>query len=270
MNNDHTTTRSTPAHDPTDTLDPEVRDTLTTRRDALVKSGRWGLSMALASVPVGLGVLAKSAYAAQGIPQQVVDILNFALTLEYLEAEFYQTGVVDNPGLIPADDLPIFDQIRLHENAHVALLASALGTAAVAKPTFDFTAGGSFDPFNDYPTFLILAQGFEDTGVRAYKGGAAGLLQSPDFLDTALRIHSVEARHASEVRAVRARSRWIESDDTNAPPIAAVYAGEDNTTHGGVDVTTVSNIGEVQITEAWDEPMGMDDVNAIAGMFIVS
>lgn len=270
MSNDEQMTRTPSLSEHLESLDPEVHDTLTTRRDALVKSGRWGLGMALASVPLGLGVLAKSAYAQQGIPQQVIDILNFALTLEYLEAEFYQTAVVDNPGLIPAGDVEIFDQIRIHENAHVALLAGALGAQAVAKPTFDFTADGTFDPFNDYATFLILAQGFEDTGVRAYKGGAAGLLQSPDFLDTALRIHSVEARHASEVRAVRGRSRWIESDQTDAAPIAAVYAGEDNTTHAGADVTTISSVGREQITEAWDEPLGVDDVNAIAGMFIVS
>jgi len=256
--------------EPTMTLDPEIEETLSTRRDALVKSGRWTLGLAAASVPLGLGLLAKEAYAAQGIPQQVIDILNFALTLEYLEAEFYQTGVVGSPGLIPAQDLPIFDQIRIHENAHVALLEGALGSQAIEKPTFDFTAGGSFDPFNDYATFQILAQGFEDTGVRAYKGGAAGLLQAPDILDTALQIHSVEARHASEVRALRARSRWIEFDQTDASPIAAVYAGEGNTVHAGADVTGVSGIGEEQLTEAWDEPLGVAEVNAIAGMFIVS
>jgi rubrerythrin len=60
-----------------------------------------------------------------------------------------------------------------------------------------------FFSFTDYQQFLALAQAFEDTGVRAYKGQAANLMSKPDLLTAALQIHSVEARHASEVRRLR-------------------------------------------------------------------
>ncbi|TVP46948.1 MAG: ferritin-like domain-containing protein [Gemmatimonadales bacterium] len=250
-------------------LEPEITERLTSRRDALRGAGVWGLGAALASLPLGLGVLAKSAFAQQGIPQQVQDILNFALTLEYLEAEYYTLGMAA-PGLIPAAHRPIFDLIRVHEVQHVELLQSVLGGAAVAKPEFDFTAGGAFAPFTDYAQFQVLAQAFEDTGVRAYKGGAAGLAVAPDLLDAGLQIHSVEARHASEVRALRGQSRWIQFADTDVAAIAAVYAGEDNTTHAGIDVTGITNVGPLGVTEAWDEPLGVPEVLEIAGLFIVS
>ncbi|TVP58960.1 MAG: ferritin-like domain-containing protein [Gemmatimonadales bacterium] len=257
-----------PATDGAFELDPEIADHLTTRRQALSRAGLWGIGAAMASLPLGLGVLAKSAYARQGIPQQVEDILNFALTLEYLEAEYYTLGVQAS-GLIPSAHVPIFDLLRIHEVQHVELLQSVLGDAAVAKPTFDFTAGGAFDPFNDYAQFQILAQAFEDTGVRAYKGGAAGLNSAPDLLDAALQVHSVEARHASEVRALRGQSRWIQFDETDVAAIAAVYAGEANTTHAGVEVTGVTGVSERGVTEAWDEPLSVAAVLEIAGLFIV-
>lgn len=249
-------------------LDPEIMDRLTTRRDALSRAGMWGFGAAMASLPLALGALAKSAFAQDGTPQQVNDVLNFALTLEYLEAEYYTLGI-QSSGLIPSQDVPMFDLFRIHEVQHVELLQSVLGDDAVEKPTFDFTAGGTFDPFNDYAQFQVLAQAFEDIGVRAYKGGAAGLNSAPDLLDAALQIHSVEARHASEVRALRGQSRWIQLDETDVPAIAAVYAGEENLTHAGIDVTGVTDVSARGISEAWDEPLGVAEVLEIAGLFIV-
>ena len=131
----------------------------------------------------------------------VIDVLNFALTLEFLESSYYTQGVAS--GVIPAADLVIFNQIKKHENDHVTLLQNtiaALGGSAVTSPTFDFTANGAFNPFSVYEEFLVLAQGFEDTGVRAYKGQAGNLISNNAVLTAALSIHSVEARHASEVR----------------------------------------------------------------------
>ncbi len=185
-------------------------------------------------------------------------MLNFALTLEYLEDEFYQLGVAAG-GLIPEGDLPVFQQISKHETAHVALLEGVLGANAVDKPTFDFTAGGAFDPFNDYPTFQALSQGFEDTGVRAYKGQAAALMSDNTILTTALRIHSVEARHASEVRRLRGQKGWITGNQTDVPALQAVYDGEQ---------TANGTATSAEAAEAFDEPLTMDQVNAIAGLFI--
>lgn len=253
-------------------LDPEVIQRVESRRDALRKAGRYGL--ALATLPVTFGLAARSAFG-QALPQQVIDVLNFALTLEYLEDEYYRVGL-ETTGLIP--DGParvIYEQISKHEAAHVALLKGALGDAAVAKPNFDFTAGGTFDPLTNYDTYLALSQGFEDTGVRAYKGGAAALSVDGPTLETALRIHSVEARHAAEVRRLRGVSPWIEGDDVDVDALADIYAGEDNVTQGGVDVTTLTStpsdaITTETVTEAFDETLSMDAVLDIAGLFIVS
>ncbi len=241
-------------------VDPELMDRVVSRRDAVARSSKLAGTLALASMPVAFGLLAKKAFAQGGLPQGITDVLNFALTLEYLEDEFYQTGL-DSGGLIPSGDLPIFQQISKHETAHVALLQSVLGASAVAKPTFDFTAGGTFDPFNDYPTFQALSQGFEDTGVRAYKGQAAALMSDNLILTTALRIHSVEARHASEVRRLRGQNGWITGNQTDVPELAPVYAGEEAANGSATSAAAA---------EAFDEPLTMDQVNAIAGLFIIA
>ena len=243
-------------------------DEIVDRRGLLGRGLSRANLLALATVPAGLAMLARPARA-QGLPQGVTDVLNFALTLEYLEAEFYTMGVAAS-GLIPSGDADVFTTVRDHENAHVALLRQTLGSAAVEKPTFDFTAGGMFgDVFSNYQTFLALSQGFEDTGVRAYKGQAPALMESDMILTVALQIHSVEARHASVVRRIRGREGWIAFNSTDVPALAAVYAGEQNTTHAGLDATTVTPIASEEVTEAFDEPLTMAQVLAIADPFIV-
>jgi hypothetical protein len=162
-------------------------------------------------------------------------------------------------------------QISKHETAHVALLKqtiTSLSGTPVAMPTFDFTAGGTYsDVFTNYQTFLALSNAFEDTGVRAYKGAAPSLLGAGAVLTAALDIHSVEARHASEVRRLRGLKGWISNAEANGLP-AAIYAGEDNTTQLNIDVTTITTAPAVNVTEAFDEPLSMSAVLAIAGPFI--
>ena len=240
-------------------LNPEVMNRVESRRAAVSRSGKMAGALAIASMPVAFGLMAKRAFAQGGLPQGIIDVLNFALTLEYLEDEFYVMGLA-NGSLIPAGDLPIFQQISKHETAHVALLKSVLGANAVDKPNFDFTAGGTLDPFNDYPTFQLLSQAFEDTGVRAYKGQATALIGDNTVLTTALRIHSVEARHASEVRRLRGQKGWITGNTTDNAAIAATYAGEEATNGGATSDAR---------TEAFDEPLTMAQVLAIADPFIV-
>ena len=263
-----------------ETIDPDAAEQIVSRRDAVRGAGKWGMGLAFASVPVALGVLSKNAFG-NHLPQQVIDVLNFALTLEFLEAEFYNMGLAAQ-GLIPADVRDVFDQIRDHEVQHVALLQSVLGSDAVSKPTFDFTAGGMFaDVFTNYQTFATLAQGFEDTGVRAYKGQAPKLIPVDPILTVALQIHAVEAMHASKVRrlaASPAEKGWIILNNTDVPALQPVYAGEQQTTQLGVDVPSVLPNFETNpidnkaaaVSEAFDEPLTMDQVLAIAGLFIVS
>ncbi|MBA3971110.1 MAG: ferritin-like domain-containing protein [Bacteroidetes bacterium] len=209
----------------------------------------------------------------------ITDVLNFALTLEYLESAYYNQGVAS--GVIPSADLTVFQQIKKHENAHVSFLQStisALGGTPVASPTFDFTAGGAFNPFYVYGDFLALSQAFEDTGVRAYKGQAGNLISDNTVLTAALQIHSVEARHASEVRRLRNKNGldaltkgWITANSRGTLPAATqpTYDGEENVIHGGVDATTVTTSSTAAVQEAFDEPLTDTMVLAIIQPFIV-
>lgn len=248
-------------------LDDRSLDRLATRRDAVAAGGRAAAALALSAVPLALAVTSRTAFAQGGLPTQAARVLNFALTLEYLEATFYNRGL--RSGVVPAGkDRRIFETIQAHENAHVTFLKRALGAQAVEKPTFDFTAGGAIpDPFRDYEVFKLLAQGFEDAGVRAYKGQVGALKPYDALLTAAITIHSVEARHAAEVRRLRGREGWIPFAEPAAPAaIAPVYAGESTLLQLGVNVGAFQ--GDRSGTEAYDEPLSREDVLAIVGPFL--
>jgi hypothetical protein len=130
-----------------------------------------------------------------------VDILNYALTLEYIESEFYTLGVKRVKGL-SADEMKLAKKLRDDELAHVdALVATVkkLGGKPVAKPKLDF--GGAFA---DRASFLATANVLEDAGVSAYNG-AAPMISSGDVLGAAGSIVQVEARHASLIRLTRGK-----------------------------------------------------------------
>jgi rubrerythrin len=259
-----------------DTKNPEEKDRFYSRRDAFRQFGDFGKKVALSAVP--LSILGAIPQVAKADTASLIGVLNYALTLEHLEYRYYQMGL--DSGVINSAERPIFQKIRDHELAHVNFLteviANVLKGSPVVEPKFDFTAGGIFSPFTDYPTFLALSQAFEDTGVRAYKGQAANVMESDVVLTAALSIHSVEARHASMVRRLRAKKGqdtqkgWITNGSRGSLPAVtqAIYAGEENISHAGVNVTSLTQIDAGAISEAWDEPLSKNEVLGIAGLFL--
>jgi Ferritin-like domain len=137
-----------------------------------------------------MGVLPSIASA--GVAKSDVAILNFALTLEYLEAAFY-AGAVNN-GKFTGKTGAFAKVVAEHEAEHVAFLKKALGSAAVKSPKFDFKGTNT-----DMAKFMATAQVLEDTGVAAYLG-QAGNIKAKSILGAAGSILAVEARHAGWVR----------------------------------------------------------------------
>lgn len=202
--------------------------------------------------------------------------------------------------------VPALQLIQKHEQQHVDFLLAngATNVLNLTAASFDFTgnrnaAGGG--PFaaagTSLPFLLAVAQAAEDTGVRAYKGQAGFLMGNPVVLEAALRIHAVEARHAAKIRRMRRAtgaptevrySGYIlgeglaaagVSNLTNVPAAAAaaftaIYAGDGNTTHGGVNVATLPNIpGDIDLAAAasmaFDEPLTKAAVVAIVQPFFI-
>ena len=130
--------------------------------------------------------------ASAGVAASDVAILNFALTLEYLEAAFYAEAV--SKGRFPGKVGTFARIVSGHENAHVAFLKGALGSAAVKKPKFNFKGTTT-----NRAKFMATAEVLEDTGVAAYLG-QVGNIKSKKILGAAGSILPIEARHAGWIR----------------------------------------------------------------------
>jgi rubrerythrin len=143
------------------------------------------------------------------------DILNFALTLEYIESTFYERGNAANV-ITDAREKDIFSTIQKDEEAHVQALTDTLnklGVTPVAKPTITFPAS----TFASRDAYLKLAMIFENTGVGAYLG-QAGSITNKDILQAAAGIFGVEARHAALIGIV-----------SGATPEGGIYMGATET-----------------------------------------
>ena len=310
-----------------ETIEPDIIDRLTERRAEIENgsSARSGVvaALALGSVPVALAALSRDVYGQ--VPTAAIKaVLDFALALEIFEDEFYKAvlGTSANTAANAAfatvraaaagvsGAVPTLQQIQKHEAAHRATLLAAGATNVfnLNENSFDFTGarGAGNGPFaaatTDLPFLLTVAQGAEDTGVRAYKGQAGNLIDDPPTLEAALRIHSVEARHASRIRRMRRlaggagdtvrlsgtiRGGGAAAAGATGSPSAAVVAAfekiygaganattapsEANVTHAGVNAQTLSGntFGANATTEAFDEPLDRADVVAIVQPFFI-
>ena len=267
-------------------VDPEVYERLNPRRKAMQSFFKLGSQFAIAAVPLGLGAMLNKAYG-QTVPAGVINVLQYALTLEHFEARFYTEG--NNLAPIPAGaDKTAIQAIRDSENKHVTFLQQVItaagATPVAAKTTYDFTAGGTFPTvFTSYPTFLAVAQVLEDTGVRAYKGRAGELLGQKVYLTAALGIHAVEARHAAKIRYMRRMNGHVATlkpyitggNDSGVPAANGNYAGatpESNVTQANITITGINGmaISANAATEAFDEPLTAAEVLALVAPFGVS
>jgi hypothetical protein len=160
-----------------------------TRAGFLAKAGLLGGGLIGSSALLGLNPAIAGA-ATRGD----VAILNYALTLEYLEAAFYTEA--EKMGAL-GGELALFARVvGAHERAHVKALKAALGRKAVARPRFNFRG-----TTESAAAFAATAQLLEDTGVAAY-AGQAPKVKSNAILKAALAIHTIEARHAAWIRDI--------------------------------------------------------------------
>lgn len=158
-----------------------------TSRSGFLKAAAGGLAatVALARPPAG---------AAQTLARSDVAILNYALTLEYLQDAFYTEA--ERKGALAGPAARLARVVGAVERAHVQALRKVLGRKAVARPFFDFR-GVTENPAQ----FIRTSVAFEDLGTAAYKG-QAHRIKSPEVLAAAAGIHSVEARHAAWIRYI--------------------------------------------------------------------
>jgi DNA-binding phage protein len=193
------------AHDATESLDDGD-----TRIDFLKKAGlAGGAVMGGGALLAALSPGAAMAKGGKGRPPAKfgkgdIGILNYALTLEYLESAFYNetTHNVNRHNFMKNQQAQVFlKETTKDENAHVAFLKKALGKKAVAAPKFDFGPATRSES-----KFLKYAFTFENTGVHAYLGQALNI-QSPAYVSAALSITAVEARHASVVGLILNRNK---------------------------------------------------------------
>jgi hypothetical protein len=252
-------------------------------RRAFIRS--VGLSAAAAAIFAGGAVIPGEAEA-QSVTD--ADILNFALNLEYLEAEFYLRAVFGrglragdvgtSPGRVDGGRKVNFsgqrkireyaEEIAIDEENHVQFLRKALGSAAVKRPRLNIgTAfrdaaqaaglGPNFDAYASVDNFLLAAFIFEDVGVTGYKG-AAPLISNKDTLEAAAGILAAEAYHAGIIRTV------LFSRDVIQPTVNISNLRDKADGTGDKDQPIIGRTGEVEAQSVGKANLVPLDSNGLA------
>lgn len=273
---------------------PDVYENVSDRRHAL-KS--FGAKVAIAAAPLAISSLFNKAQAKT--TDTVIDIFNLIIEIKYLQYNLYHMG--DNTGgLVPSADLPGFLILENQEQEQINFLSGlvkSMGGVAYTPPgysptalnpyyvptAYDFTAGGTYSPFDNYGTFLIIAQLLEDTGVHAIKGQISTVLGNATAMAQLMQLQCAEARHAAHVRYVRRMSGtaleypapWITN---NIPPTVGTqnyYVGEDNVQQLNVTTTILADqysstgvVPQVSATAAFDEPYDKTTIQSLIAPFL--
>jgi ferritin-like protein len=198
----------------------------------LSRAGFFKRAGAIAGAGLAAGMIPSAFARAQGVPKSDIAILNYALTLEYLEAAFYKKALAD--GALRGQFRNFAEVTGQHEEAHVAALKKTLGSKAVKRPSFDFKGTTA-----NQDTFAQTAIVLEDTGVEAYQG-QAGNIKTPAVLKAAISIHPVEARHAAWIRSLVGMG----SGDPNPAPEAFNPAKDMNAVLAAVQQTGFIVMGD--------------------------
>lgn len=263
-------------------VDPEVYERFDSRRQVFKYMSGFGKKLAAAAVPVAFGAVFNKAYGQTSNNADIIAILNFALTAELTDSTYYSLVLGQDSASLPAEFKAGLQIIRDNELGHVATLTKAiqdLGGTPITIDTdrLDYTANGKVpNPFTDYATVLAMGQAFEDTGIRAYKGQAPkpAMMANDAILQTALQIHSAEARHSAYFRRLRRDSQnlannkpWITLKDRGGLPefTQPIYEGEEVTSQANVNIANIVSANAA--SEAFDEPLEMPQVIAILNNF---
>ncbi len=267
-------------------VDAEIYERISPRRAAMKDFFSFGKKIAAASVPLAVGTMFKKAYGQSANPA-VINALNLGLAIEHFSAAFYTRGFNEaafGNGATAAADKAAIGIIRDHELAHVKFLQDTIRTAGgtpVGVGSYDFTGNREFsEPFKNIRSFLQIAQGLEDTALRATKGVSGDLLGSP-YLTAALSMHAVEARHSTKIRLIRiSRGQsgtlqpWISlNDETDGRLGQGAYAGEQNVQQAGNTITGINgntSIDAARASEAFDEPLDRAALRQVLAQFKVN
>jgi hypothetical protein len=176
-----------------------------------MKASIEAAALTLAGAAVGGVVLGELAEPATSRPsaKQDAEILNFALLLEYVQTAFYAEAI--KRGKLDGELLTFARTVQEHEQAHLAFIKKALGSAARTSPALDFG-----DDTSDADRFQVAAFKLEDLSVAAYNSQAPNLTKAT--LAAAAKIVSVEARHAAWIRDIQGD---VPAPHASEPPITA-------------------------------------------------
>ncbi|MBC6696907.1 ferritin-like domain-containing protein [Hymenobacter puniceus] len=263
------------------------------RRAALENLGRFSAKTLAAALPLGLAALPT-----QAATTTIIDSLTVALQLERLQEAFYTRALAAPAGFFPADATVRASIVTMQrqQQQHITLLTDAItnsGATVPARPNYDFTGSRNgtqpaffASVFSNFDDFLRLAQLLEDAGVRAYKGQVEFLMGNTFILQTALQMHSTEARHAARIRLIRQKrgavvKPWPSPADasiTVAGKTDVVYSGENALEQSVPSYRPVpfrllpigfpgTNILTQGVPEAFDEPLTTAQASSILALF---